>query len=295
MLNKRFSGNLSCAKIFKIFAQVKFPKRAKCIRCNSYQIYRKNKRYFCKKCRYQFNLTTKTKLAKLRISPREWYEIINCFALGFSAHKAYKFLNTKHYERIFKAYSIIRKAMVSDSEMSFEKWKGTFEVDESFYGGKFINKRKSVRMKLRKKGLAKRGRGAKYTKQPVFGIYKRNGCVYLTPIPDTERKVLERIITEKIAIRSNINSDKWKGYAGLVGLGYIHSSVDHGKEEYVSGKVHINGMEGFWGLSKTNMHTYKGIKKKNWLYYLKEMEFRYNNRDLNHDELVNKIIEILMK
>ncbi|MBD3286115.1 IS1595 family transposase, partial [candidate division WOR-3 bacterium] len=46
------------------------------------------------------------------------------------------------------------------------------------------------------------------------------------------------------------------------------------KGEYVSGKVHVNGMEGFWGLSKTNMNTYKGIRKRNWEYYLKEMEFR---------------------
>ena len=149
-------------------------------------------------------------------------------------------------------------------------------------------------MKLRKQGIAKRGRGAKYTKQPVFGIYKRNGSVFLVPIPDTEKKQLEKIIKEKIEIKSKIHSDKWRGYAGLVGLGYVHSSVDHGKEEYVSGKVHINGMEGFWGLSKTNMHIYKGIKKKNWIYYLKEMEFRYNNRELDHDELVGKIIKILM-
>ncbi len=43
------------------------------------------------------------------------------------------------------------------------------------------------------------------------------------------------------------------------------------------------------------MHTYKGIRKKNWKYYLKEMEFRYNYRNLNFDEQVDKIIEILMR
>ena len=294
MINKRFSGDLSCAKIFKFFAQVKFPKRAYCIRCRSYQIYRKNNRYYCKKCRYKFSLTTNTNLSKLRISLRTWYEIINCFALSLSAHKAYKFLGVNHYERIFKAYSIIREKIVSDSEINFEKWKGIFELDESFYGGKFINKRKKERMRLRKLKLNKRGRGAKYTKQPVFGIYKRNGKVFLVPIPDTEKNQLEPIIKNKIEIKSKVYSDKWKGYAGLAGLGYLHSSVDHGKEEYVSGKVHINGMEGFWGLSKVNMQSYKGIKKKNWIYYLKEMEFRYNNRELNHDELTSKIIKILM-
>lgn len=65
-------------------------------------------------------------------------------------------------------------------------------------------------------------------------------------------------------------------------------------EIYVDGRIHINGMEGFWGLSKTNMHTYKGIKKKNWLLYLKEMEFRYNTRKLNFEKQAIEIIKILM-
>jgi len=183
--------------------------------------------------------------------------------LGLSAHKAYQFLQTKYYERVFKAYLIIREKIVSDSQINLEKWKGIFEVDESFYGGKFINRRKKDRLKLRKLKLNKRGRGAKYTKQPVFGIYKRNGKVFLLPVPDTEKEQLERIIKQKIKIRSKVYSDKWKGYFGLVGLGYVHSSVNHGREEYVSGKVHINGMEGFWGLSKVNIQSYKGIRKKN--------------------------------
>lgn len=294
MLNKRFSSSLSCAKIFNFFAQEKFVKRARCLRCNSYRIYRRSETYFCRKCWYKFSLTTNTALAKMKLPLRMWHEIINCFALGFSAHKTYKFLDLKHYERAFKAYRVIREKIVSDSEINFEKWRGTFEVDESFFGGKFKNKRKKERKKLRELGLAKRGRGAKYTQQPVFGIYKRNGNVFLIPVPDTKRKQLEKIIKGRVRIKSKIYSDKWKGYAGLVGLGYVHTSIDHGKEEYVSGKVHINGMEGFWGLSKVNMRTYKGIRKKNWLYYLKEMEFRYNNRKLNHDQMVSKIIKVLM-
>jgi len=80
----------------------------------------------------------------------------------------------------------------------------------------------------------------------------------------------------------------------LAELGYLHSRVSHGKGEYVSGKVHINGIEGFWGLSKTNMHTYKGIREKNWNYHLKETELRYNCRNLDFKEQVDKIIEILM-
>lgn len=179
--------------------------------------------------------------------------------------------------------------------MRFEDFEGTFEIDESYYGGKFKNRRKEQRHLYRKLGLAKRGKGAKYLQQSVFGIYKRNGEVSLMPVPDIKQKSLERIIKERIPLKSKVYSDTWKSYAGLVGLEYVHATVDHGKEEYVSGKIHINGMEGFWGLSKVNMNAYKGIKKKNWIYYLKEMEFRYNNRKLGHDDFVKKLTKLLLK
>lgn len=192
------------------------------------------------------------------------------------------------------AYQTMRKAITTESIHQRKKITGTVEVDESFYGGLFKNLRKEVRWKYRREGLAKRGRGAVYRKQPVFGIYKRNGQVYLELIAECTKEELETIIKKKVKRDSEVFSDTFKSYTGLVGLGYVHSTIDHGMEIYVDGRVHVNGMEGFWGLSKTNMHTYKGIKKKNWILYLKEMEFRFNNRKLSFAEQVIKIIRILM-
>ena len=107
-------------------------------------------------------------------------------------------------------------------------------------------------------------------------------------------QILLPIIINRIKLDSAIFSDTATWYNGLGTIGYLHKTVDHGKEEYVSGDVYINGMEGFWGLSKTNMQTYKGIKKKNWALYLKEMEFRYNYRDLTFEQMVEKIIGLLL-
>lgn len=196
MYSQRFSSDFSDAKISRFFTQLKFPKRPYCLQCKSYQVYQNKGRYRCRKCWYKFNLTTKSSLAKPKIDLRLWYEIVNCFALGLSAHKTYKFLKVKYYERVFRAYQIIREKFVSISNLRFEQWRGTFEVDESFYGGKFKNRRKSDRERLRKLKLAKRGRGAKYTQQPVFGIYQRNGEVFLMPVPDTKQPELEKIIQD---------------------------------------------------------------------------------------------------
>ncbi len=45
---------------------------------------------------------------------------------------------------------------------------------------------------------------------------------------------------------SIINSDGWRGYNGLVNLGYKkHYRVDHKANEFAKGKSHINGIENF--------------------------------------------------
>ena len=78
-----------------------------------------------------------------------------------------------------------------------------------------------------------------------------------------------------------INSDSWRGYNGLVGLGYGHYRVDHSKDEFTRGRVHINGIEGFWGLAKVRLAKFKGLPKHTFHLHLKETEWRYNHRHTN--------------
>jgi len=199
-----------------------------------------------------------------------WLDIAWCFVLAHAAHKAGKLLRIP-YKSCLGVYQRIREAIIYDSRKHRQQFTATLEVDEIFYGGLFKNLRKETRWNMRRGGLAKRGRGAKYRKQLVFGIYKRNGEVYLELVAECIKEELETIIKKKIAKDSEVFSDTYTSYNGLVGPGYVHATVDHGMEIYVDGRVHFNGMEGFWGLSKTNMHTYKGIRKGNWPQYLKEM------------------------
>mgnify|MGYP001575590205 CR=1 FL=1 len=289
-----YSSQLSDREVLLQFAKCKFGKNIACRKCGWGKLVVYNSRTFrCRKCWSKLAITKGTWLQNSRVPLRFWYELIWNFALCHSANKSGK-LHGVHAKVCWVGYQLIRKAIVKASYRGRKKFTGTVELDESFYGGTFKNLRKQVRMELRRLGLNKRGGGAKYRKQPVFGIFKRNGQVYLEPISETKAKILSPIIKKKVKVGTDVFSDTGTWYAGLVGLGYVHRTVDHGREEYVAGEVHINGLEGFWGLSKTNMHTYKGIKKKNWLLYLKEMEWRYNNRGLNFTEQVAGIMKILM-
>jgi len=113
---------------------------------------------------------------------------------------------------------------------------GEAEVDESYHGAK------------RKRGFhgkLKRGRGTQ--KQPVFGIFEREGEVFTEVVPDCKKKTLQSLILGRISKETVIYSDGWRGYNGLVDVGYDkHYRVNHGANEFSKGGgVHINGIESF--------------------------------------------------
>jgi len=199
---------------------------------------------------------------------------------------------------VHRCFTIIRKAAYGYEESNIKPVFGTVEVDETYVGARFRNKRKRNREYYRRVEAVKRGRGAKTLLQPVFGFYQRNGTVYVEFVSDAEKKTLQDIIKGKIVLKSNIYSDTWKSYRGLNKKGYHHETIDHGKGEYVKekkgNKVHINGIERFWEYLKEQLLKHHGVSKNNLIYYVKEQEFRFNNRHLSTDDMVNKIIKILM-
>jgi transposase-like protein len=139
--------------------------------------------------------------------------------------------------------------------------------------------RARARFWLRAKALLT-GRGA-YGKTTVFGIYQRNGHVYTEIVPDCSKATLQAIIRGKVAVESVVNSDGWRGYNGLVDIGYGHFRVDHGKDEFARGPAHVNGIEGFWGIAKVRLAKFRGMAKSTFYLHLKETEFRYNHRNDN--------------
>lgn len=153
---------------------------------------------------------------------------------------------------------------------------GEVEVDESFFGARRVK--------------GKRGRGA-YGKTIVFGLFKRNGKVYTEIVPDCSKATLQGVIRGKVEPESIIYSDGWRGYNGLVDVGYgKHLRVDHSSNEFVRGKAHINGIEGFWGYAKSRLTKFRGMSPATFYLHLKECEFRFNFRGQNLYKVMLKII-----
>lgn len=173
-----------------------------------------------------------------KISEAKLRELVKLFAVDLNASQVASVtgLNRNTINRYLKAIRV-RIAEQCQKESSFS---GEVEVDESYFGAKRI------------KGC--RGRGA-FGKTIVFGIFRRNGRVFTEIVPDCKRATLRAIIQGRVDLESVIHSDGWKGYNGLVDLGYKkHFRVQHGVNEFARGPSHINGIEGFWAYTKTRLY-----------------------------------------
>lgn len=233
-----------------------------CITCRSYKIYRiAGKKYRCKRCGYKFHDFSGRWLNKLNISFKKWLWIIKLFELEVSARKIAQQVQLS-YPTVLRAVTIIRIAIAADSKDAKDLFNGEIELDESYFGG-------------RRKG--KRGRGA-YNKVPVFGILERNGTVLVEVVKDVTAESLLSMTVKTVRRGSIVYTDKFKSYNALMFCGYRHLRVNH-KKRFASGKVYINGLEGFWSYAKERFMKFHGVSKEKFPLYLKEMEFRYNNRN----------------
>ena len=200
-----------------------------------------------------------------RISEPKFREIVKYFSLDIEAQKV-AHLTKLNRNTINRYFNLIRQRIAEfcESETPFH---GEIEVDESYFGARRIR--------------GKRGRGAS-NKTPVFGILQRRGKVYTEIVPDCAKATLQGIIRGRVDPESIIHSDKWRGYNGLVDLGYKkHYRVHHHHNESANGKRHINGIESFWSFAKNRLIKFHGVTKSNFYLHLKECEFRFNYRGQN--------------
>lgn len=75
-------------------------------------------------------------------------------------------------------------------------------------------------------------------------------------------KTLQEVIIGKVSLESVIYSDGWRGYNGLVDVGYSkHFRVNHGANEFARGQCHINGIESFWSFCKRRLGSVENYRE----------------------------------
>jgi hypothetical protein len=122
---------------------------------------------------------------RVRIAEPQFRQIVRLFALDLDATQngALSELNRNTINRYLRG---IRERIAEYCE-SQSPFSGEIEVDESYFGVRSIK--------------GKRGRGA-FGKTAVFGVFKRNGCIYTEIVPDCRKSTLQGIIRGRVTLDS---------------------------------------------------------------------------------------------
>ncbi len=251
----------------------------RCPRCQNAKNWsiRRGKRR-CAACRYEWTPGA----LPCRLSPLQWRRLLRWFVLGQSAAVIAQETGLER-KRVLRALLVVRQAMMQDVPPVFS---GVVEIDETYLGGAWRNKR----LASRSQGT-KRGRGT--SKQAVFGILCRGGQVWAEIVPNVEAKTLLSLLRQRVKAGSVVCSDTFTSYTGVAAGGYIHRLVDHSQAFSDRKGNHVNGLEGFWGYLKRRLAVKGGVRRERLPLYLAEYVWRYNHRKLSAQEQVRSLLNLL--
>ncbi len=210
-----------------------------------------------------------------RIAEAKFRLLVRHFALDLCASNAALLTELSH-RSVITIFGKMRRRISEECERQSPFKNGEAEVDESYFGARRVR--------------GKRGRGAS-GKTIVFGLLKRDGKVYSEIVPDCKKATLQAIIRGRVAPETVIHSDGWRGYDGLVDVGYRkHFRVNHGDNEFATKQSHINGIESFWSFAKRRLQKFNGVPAATFSLHLKECEWRFNHRN---DNLYRALLRLL--
>jgi len=211
-----------------------------------------------------------------KISEVKFRVLLRCFSLDLTATQTAEMTGIS-VRSVNQIYLRLRKKLAEECQRH-SPFSGNLEADESYFGPRRVRGR--------------RGRGAA-SKTIVFGLLKRGDQVYAEIVPNASKATLQAIIRGKADLESVVHTDGWRGYDGLVELGYDkHRRVNHGENEFALGPNHINGIESFWSFAKHRLAKFHGMAKCTFPLHLKETEFRFNHRN---DNLYKVLLSLLRK
>jgi transposase len=180
------------------------------------------------------------------------------------------------YKTAWRMANLIRNVLMDQDDD--DKLSGEVEADETWIGGKPKQSDIARAAKLRRFPSDRRVT-AERPKTAVFGAVERGGKVRAKVIPDSSAGTLTEAVFGYVLPDARLITDDWAGYKTVARSYAKHDTINHSDRVYVSGDVHTNTIEGFFGNLKTGIRgNYHAVSPK-WLQgYLNEFAWRYNHR-----------------
>jgi transposase-like protein len=252
----------------------RWPQGVRCPRCGNPKVYDlKSRRWHwqCEQCApdgYRFSIIAGTIFENTNKPLRDWFKVTHLMLTskkGMSSRQLYRYMGFGSLKTAWYMAHRIRTALV---EKDMDKLGGIVEVDETYIGGKAINKH----------GKVSGEGGGHRSKTPIIGAVQRKGNVVARVLSRVTTEAAENFVREVVSHKvSLLATDESKVYHWLTE--YTHKTVQHSARQFVVGAVHTNTIEGFWSIFKRGVvGTFHKVSAKYMPLYVAEFQFRYNNR-----------------
>lgn len=222
----------------------------------------------CTTCGKKFRINKATDAMKLK----QCAEILLCFCLDFSPHKTAQI--TRHRYRLVAAYYDHFRRLIAEKSLPPEKLKLlTLYKENTDVMPHNKNWCRWCQSKIRSQEAGGR--------TPVFGVeFRRNDEVYIDPLKDDEAV----LYFHTLSFREEAPGAR-EGYAGFICCGRFHRFTEDARAKLSA--------EQLWNWIRERVRSHHGIWKRNTGFYLKELEWKYNNKDLDLDLQASKFIELM--
>ncbi len=262
--------------------KLRWPNGPMCPRCGGVEPYKIIPRkpgaktrpglYKCRACRQQFTVTVGTIFEDSHIPLGKWVMAIHLLCAskkGMSAHQLHRMLGLTYKSAWFMAHRI-RYAMTRPPLST--RLRGVVEIDETYVGGKPINRHVAKRVPAP-------------PKTPVVSLVERDGSVRSFRVATVTGANLKKIISENVSKKAKLMTDGHTVYTNI-GKGFAgHEAVNHQAEEYVRGAAHTNTVESYFSILKRGIiGVYHHVSPEHLPRYLGEFDHRYNTRKITDEK-----------
>jgi transposase-like protein len=225
---------------------------------------------WCNECDKPFTVTVGTVMEDSKIPLNKWvlaFHLMTASKKGMSAHQLHRMLGISYKSAWFLCHRI-REAM-GDTSHTEEGGLGgankVVEADETYIGGKAKN----------------RAHRKPAPKKAVVSLVERDGKVHSRHVADVTAKTVREVIVTNVNRASSLHTDEATIYPKTGEEFASHVTVNHSANEYarMGGYAHINTAENYYSILKRGITgVYHSISEAHLHRYLKEFDFRYNNR-----------------
>lgn len=268
---QRFGDDEACLEYLWVSRLSPDGKHAHCPKCDQerefkrYKTTQQRQSWTCLACGHHLHPTAGTIFHGSGTSLHLWFYVMYLMTstrCGISAKHIEREIGVT-YKTAWRMCNLIRNQLMTQDDSI--RLSGEVEADETWVGGKAKAYPKMTRQQHEAR------------KTPVFAAVERGGQIVAKVTPDS--RAAYRHVRQFVMPTSTLYTDDWPGYRRLVGE-YDHHVVNHSAKVYVSGDVHTQTIEGFFGNFKMGVRGAHHSIFKKWLQgYLNEYTWRYNHRD----------------